>query len=235
MASSKILVLGGTGPAGICLLRELVHRKHETIVYARNPSKIDEDLLSSEFLEIIKGEMDDVEALSKAMANTQVVISLLGPSLTTRLSNHALFADIYRTSVFPLMREHGVRRIFAMGTPSISRPEDHWTLITSITIPALRLFTNYAYENIRNIGDAFEHHAEGLNWTVFRIMMIPGGQDEESWRRDREDGKVFVGWVGEPNWTKSQTRGSLARWLVDAAEDGAEEWVGKMPAVSKKG
>ncbi|KAL4918693.1 hypothetical protein BDW62DRAFT_210312 [Aspergillus aurantiobrunneus] len=224
MAGSKILVLGGTGPTGICLLRELVHRKHETVVYARNPAKIDEDLASNEFLEIIKGEMDDVKSLSPAVAKCRIVISLLGPSLVHRTSSPTLFADIYKSSVFPLMREHGVRRIFAMGTPSISRPEDHWTLIAFILIPVIRIIANFAYQNIRNIGDTFEHDADGLDWTVFRIAAIPGSHDEESWRRDREEGEAFVGWVGESGWTVSQKRGALARWLVDAAEDGAEEW-----------
>lgn len=52
MTNSKILVLGGTGFAGICLLRELVHRKKPTIVYARNPSKIPTDLVSSPLIEV---------------------------------------------------------------------------------------------------------------------------------------------------------------------------------------
>ncbi|KAG4437136.1 hypothetical protein IFR05_007398, partial [Cadophora sp. M221] len=51
MAGTKILVLGGTGPAGICLLRELIYRKHELIVYARTPSKIPPDLASNPLLE----------------------------------------------------------------------------------------------------------------------------------------------------------------------------------------
>lgn len=54
MTGSKILVLGATGPAGICLLRELVYREHLTIVYARNPSKIPEDLASNPLLEVRK-------------------------------------------------------------------------------------------------------------------------------------------------------------------------------------
>lgn len=45
--TGKILVLGATGPAGICLLRELIHRKYATIVYARNPAKIPNDVASS--------------------------------------------------------------------------------------------------------------------------------------------------------------------------------------------
>ncbi|KAL4942107.1 hypothetical protein BDV06DRAFT_193126 [Aspergillus oleicola] len=233
MAGSKILVLGGTGPSGICLLRELVYRKHETIVYARNPSKIDEDLVANEYLEIIKGEMDDLELLSGAIARSRIIISLLGPSLTHKIPT-TMFADIYKSSVFPLMREHGVRRILAMGTPSIPRPEDSWTFLSCVGIPLLRIIASHAYQNVRNIGDAFDQHADGLDWTVYRISAIPGNHDEESWRIDREDGETFVGWVGQNGWTMSQKRGALARWLVDAAEGGAEQWVGKMPAVSKK-
>ncbi len=52
MAGDKVLVLGGTGVAGICLLRELVHRKIATVVYARNPAKIPEDLTSNDLLEV---------------------------------------------------------------------------------------------------------------------------------------------------------------------------------------
>lgn len=52
MAGEKILVLGGTGPAGICLLRELVARKHATVAFCRNPAKIPEDLVASGQLEV---------------------------------------------------------------------------------------------------------------------------------------------------------------------------------------
>ncbi|KAL2832475.1 hypothetical protein BDW59DRAFT_139311 [Aspergillus cavernicola] len=235
MAGSKILVLGGTGPAGICLVRELVYRNHETVVYARNPSKIPEDLISHQLLEVVKGEMDDLDALSTAMANCSIVISLLGPNILDRKMSPTLFADMYKTSVFPLMRQHGIRRILAMGTISIVRPEDHWTLARSALVPLVRIFANSAYQNILNIKNVFDHGANGLDWTVFRIAQIPGNPDEESWRRDREDGEAFVGWVGENGWTSSQRRGALARWLVDAAEGKAEDWVGKMPAVCKKG
>lgn len=49
---SKVLVVGGTGPAGICLLRELLYRNHETVAYARNSSKIPEELLDNPKLEV---------------------------------------------------------------------------------------------------------------------------------------------------------------------------------------
>jgi hypothetical protein len=53
MPGRSILVFGGTGPAGICLVRELLHRKLPTLVYARNPSKLPEDLASNPLLEVL--------------------------------------------------------------------------------------------------------------------------------------------------------------------------------------
>lgn len=50
--SGKILVLGATGPAGICLLRELIHQKYSTIVYARNPAKISQDIASNALITV---------------------------------------------------------------------------------------------------------------------------------------------------------------------------------------
>lgn len=64
MAGTKILVLGGTGPAGICLLRELVYRKHAIIVYARNPSKIPSDLATNPLIEVCAQERLDPGRLS---------------------------------------------------------------------------------------------------------------------------------------------------------------------------
>jgi nucleoside-diphosphate-sugar epimerase len=52
MAGEKILVLGGTGKAGICLLRELLFRNHATVVYCRNPSKLPTDLYPNPLLEV---------------------------------------------------------------------------------------------------------------------------------------------------------------------------------------
>lgn len=131
------------------------------------------------------------------------------------------------------MREHSVRRIFAMGTLSISQPSDKFSLIRLFLVFIVRLLANSAYRAILDIARAFEEAGEGVDWTVFRIAGIPGGSDESAWKKDREEGEAFEGWIGEGGWSVTQKRGALARWLVDAVEDGKERWIGKMPAVGK--
>lgn len=177
--------------------------------------------------------MENVSALSAAISQSCAIISILGPTIGNLNIAPTLYADIYRSSVFPLMREHSVRRILAMGTISIVQPEDQWSLRRTLAKLAVRTFVNIAYSNILAIASVFEQDANDLDWTVYRIGHIPGGKDESSWRTDRDDGKTFVGWVGATGWSGSQRRGALARWLVAAAEGGANEWVRKMPAVSR--
>lgn len=178
--------------------------------------------------------MHELAALSTAIAKSSLIISLLGPNLNDNNIDPALFASYYKSFVFPLMRQHGVRRIFAMGTLSIVRPEDRWTCFQPLAALFVRLYANNAYYNVLNIAATFDSEANDLQWTIFRIAHIPGDSDNTSWWEDREDSETFIGWVGETGWSGSQKRGALARWLVDAAEGGAAEWVGKMPAVSRQ-
>lgn len=120
-----------------------------------------------------------------------------------------------------------------MGTIAIQRPEDSWTVMQSVVLVYMKLFARSIYQNIMNIVDLFENEARDLDWTVFRIAAIPGEPDEESWRQGREEGKLYVGPLGAKDWTMNTNRSRLARWLVDSAEDGAKQWVRKMPAVTK--
>ncbi|KAJ4992914.1 NmrA family protein [Stagonosporopsis vannaccii] len=233
MSSPKIFVLGGSGPAGLCLLRELLFRKHPTVAYVRNPTKIPSDLTSSPLLTVVKGEMDDLASFTAALSGCTTIISLLGPDIAHPNISPTLYSDMFKNTIFPGMRANGTKRLFAMGTISITRPEDSWTLMTPLVLAYVKLFARALYKNLMNIVDLLETEGRDLDWTVFRIAAIPGEADEESWRKGREEGEVYVGPLGAKGWTSSTNRSRLARWLVDAAESGAAEWVRKMPAVTR--
>ncbi|KAG4271548.1 hypothetical protein FPRO04_10839 [Fusarium proliferatum] len=206
MPSLTVLVLGGTGPAGICPLRELLHRKHKVVAYARSPQNIPRDLIADPSLEIIKGDLSDEAALTKPWS---------------------------RNSLFPAMLRRGVKRIFAMGTLSITQKQDSWTVLQPTVNLMVRTFFSNAYLAITTIGKTFEIDAKDLDWSIFRILAIPGGSGRESWAKERQDEKSFVGYFGQKGYTYSFPRGALARWLDDAAESGLQDWVRKAPAVSK--
>jgi len=233
MAGDKVLVLGGTGPAGICLLRELVHRKHPIVVYARTPSKIPQDVASDPLVEIIQGDMTQRGPLSTAISKCRIILSLLGP-IGTHQPKNTEYADYYRTIV-ELMKEHGVRRLFAMGTIAIYQPDDRFALTRFLMTWVVRIVAQGAYQNIMAIQNFFEQDqaARDIDWTVYRLGYLPGSSDAGAWLADREKGEAYVGPVGAPGWTATFNRSLLARWLVDAAESGAPDWIRRLPAVSQ--
>lgn len=144
-----------------------------------------------------------------------------------------MYSGFYKDAVFPMMRQHGIRRIFAMGTRTLKQPEDRWSLMQTMVTTLMPYLANGPYQKIIGVKNVFEHDAGDLDWTVFRIASIPGEADEASWEKNRDIGKLFTGYVGETGWTATVDRALLARWLCDAAESGAVEWVRKWPAVSR--
>ena len=178
--------------------------------------------------------MSDLEPLSVAISKCRLIISLLGPN-SFKLASNSVYADYYR-AIIPLMRKHGVRRLFAMGTISIYQPDDGFSLFRTLLVSlVMRTVVSSAYQNILSIQKLFEDEqaTRDIDWTVYRIARIPGESDAKSWAADRNDGEVYIGPIGHTGWTNVQKRGALARWLVGAAESGAPELVGQMPAVSR--
>lgn len=177
--------------------------------------------------------MNDHESLFKAVSLASIVISLLGPNIADKGISPTLYPDYYEKDIFPLMRKAGVKRILAMGTISIARPEDQWNFFHLIVRGFMKFLSGNIYQNMVNLAALFDGKAEGLDWTVFRIAQIPGGSEEPDWERERDDGTVFAGPVGAKGWTSSIKRAALAKWLVDNME--SSQWVRTMPALGRQG
>lgn len=187
--------------------------------------------------QIIQGSFSptDSHALSQAISQSHTIISLLGPNIgSLKGLAPTFYADVYAQHIFPLMRQHAVKRIFIMSTVSVYQPDDAYSFLRWLAQFTVWLAAGVAQKNMYAVQALLEdqERSEGIEWTAFRLGFIPGGCDEESWRRDRE-GEVYAGPVGAKGYSVWQKRGQLAKWLVDAAETGAHEWVGRMPAVSR--
>ncbi|PHH50099.1 hypothetical protein CFIMG_007528RA00001 [Ceratocystis fimbriata CBS 114723] len=230
--TNKILVIGATGPSGLCLLRELVHQKQDTIAYCRSPSKIPLDLSSSQYIQVMKGTLNDEGSLSAAIEQSRIVISLLGPS-SIKQPKDTEFADYYRTIVC-LMKNHNVQRILALGTTAIYQPEDQSSISRAIMSTMIKVVAGGAHYNIQAIQKFFEEKKSEVDFTVYRVGNLSGSSDDKAWEVDRS-GDVYEGPVGGPGFTSGINRSVLAKWLVGVAMDASGKWVGRMPAVSNRG
>jgi hypothetical protein len=129
------------------------------------------------------------------------------------------------------MREYGIKRILAPCAAAANQEGDSFHLVAWILGVIARVVFPELWTTARSIERVFVEEGEGVEWTMFRVGHLEGGGDEKSWKMGRED-EICIGSVGNKKWGIRTGRAALAKWLVDCVEDGQDNWVHKMPAIS---
>ncbi|UOQ56367.1 SDR family oxidoreductase [Leucobacter allii] len=104
----KIALLGATGRTGTELMSQALDAGHEVVAYVRRPDA----LTSREGLSIVGGQLDDREALTRALDGCDAVAVALGP----KISQHN--APIMATAVPPVIaaaKANGVKRVVVLS------------------------------------------------------------------------------------------------------------------------
>ncbi|KIJ34994.1 hypothetical protein M422DRAFT_782697 [Sphaerobolus stellatus SS14] len=212
-----VLILGATGPAGIQLIEYTLKESNTVAVYARNPSKLPESIASNPSVTVIKGELDDREALKGGLTGVDAVLSALGPNSAFHPSAAPL-AKAY-VLLLELMKEANVKRIILLGTASITDPNDksNWTFW--LLINAVSILARNAYKDIVAIGKTVGAEQE-LSWTIVRVPILT----------DKDDDSFVVGYVGDNKTNASLSRKGFAAFVTQELKE--NNWVRKQPLIS---
>lgn len=217
----RFLVLGGTGPCGVLLIRELLSKypSDTIIIYARSPHKLPPDLndTTHHTLIIVKGDLTDKEAIERALEGVDVVLSALGPTFgqpsdTPLAKGYGLVIDA--------MKKNGVKRLIALGTTSIADPADKPSFAYSCMINIVKAGAKSAYKDIVAIGNTIREQGQNLDWTIIRVPVLT----------NRDSTEVTVGYVGDGKVGTSLPRRAFAAFAVGEVEK--REWVKKAPLIT---
>lgn len=217
----RVLVLGATGPCGILIIREALAVNHTVVVYARSPQKLPEDISSHSSIIVIQGELTDADALSKAMEGVDAVLSALGPPTTQGIfyPSNTPIAHGYAI-VLQTMKQHGVKRLIALGTASIVDEHDKFDIKFRALIAGVYLFAHNAYKDIVAVGDAIRHQEGDLEWTIVRVPILTNSENTE----------VVAGYVGDGKTGTMLSRPGFASFVLK--ELAQNEWSKKAPLLS---
>ncbi|ETB35007.1 NmrA family transcriptional regulator [Mycobacterium avium subsp. hominissuis 10-5606] len=162
----RISIFGCTGATGLLLVNQALAEDHNLVAFARAPSK----LPRHDRLTVVEGQLDDSTKVSAAVAGSDAVLSLLGPG--TKVADVPPLVAGTR-NIVAAMREHGVRRLVATGTPSISDPADEKDWKVGLLVKLIKTTQPTAYRAIVEIGQIVR--ASELDWTLVRFPFLSNG------------------------------------------------------------
>lgn len=159
--SWSVFIAGGTGFVGRELIVRLARRGHQVRLATRNAARA-EDLLTLSSVEVLSGDVYDVDFLRRCLLDCDAAINLVGvlnvPGFGAAGFRRAHVQ--FTTGLLTAMAEAGVHRLLHMS---------------ALNADAQRGASHY----LRTKGEAENHvrRAAGVDWTIFRPSVIFGEGD----------------------------------------------------------
>jgi putative NADH-flavin reductase len=158
----KIAILGGGGRTGKYLVTQLLSQGYNIKLLLRSPENFQ---LESPFIEIIKGDAIDAEAIRSLVQGCQAVISTVG-----QRKDEPLVASQATMNILKAMTEYGIKRYILVAGLNVDTPFDKKSPETitatewmKMTFPVIDADRQKTY-SILSTSD--------VNWTLVRVPFI---------------------------------------------------------------
>lgn len=217
----KVLVFGGTGPAGLLLIKETLSAGHTVVIYARSPQKVPPDITSNPSVTVVEGQLTDADAISRAMDGVHAVLSALGPPVRQGITypNNNPLARAYGLFL-DAMKRHDVKRIILLGTASMKDEQDKFSLQFKLLVTGVALFAHGAYKDVVAIAEVVRAQPDDVLWTIARVPLLTSDAGTD----------YIAGYIGDGKTNTRLSRAAFAVFVLQELE--GNEWCRKSPMIS---
>jgi len=158
----KAAVFGAAGGIGKYAVQHALKKGYTVNAFVRNPAKL---TISHENLNLIKGEINDLESVKEAINGCDAVIWCVGIPMkkyegTPSLDGHKI--------MLKAMNECGITRLIDWATPSVTFEKDKKSFITVVPGIVAGIALKQAKNEMIAIGELVSK--SGLDWTMVRFM-----------------------------------------------------------------
>ncbi|RKF76104.1 hypothetical protein GcC1_074026 [Golovinomyces cichoracearum] len=226
-----ILVLGATGTFGLILIQFIHNLGHTLTLYMCGQSNLPESIVSSECVEVIQGELSDVDGLEIAASCGADVFICVAVPTWGRPEGKPITKDLHK--LYPLLLAAGTyKRLFFLTAPFFPAPEDGFCLKWFIIKNGLgRTLGGDTYKETRGMAQETINLGKKIKWTVIRVPNLCRERPSKKFFRDTNE-KANVCFAGDFKFRNKLHLGrvSLAMWIMRELEE--EQWIGLCPLVN---
>ncbi|THH28436.1 hypothetical protein EUX98_g5748 [Antrodiella citrinella] len=219
----RLLILGGTGSAGLQLIQQALAANHVLVILARSPKKLPDDITTHHSVTIIQGELTDADLVSRAVEGVDAILSVLGPPVgvlpALSYPSTTPLAHAY-TTVVVAMKEHDVKRLILLGTASMKDEHDHFSARFAALVSGVAIFAHNSYKDVVAIADVVRGEGKDLVWTIVRVPILTNDSKTD----------VVAGYIGDGKLHTTLPRAAFAAFVLKELED--NQWCKKAPLIS---
>ena len=168
----KIFVTGGTGFIGGLLVQRLVEEGHQVVTLLRSPEKAHQ--LAHPNIQLVKGDLSDVEALEKGMKDATEVYHLAAFASVWAAGNTFEEVNIDGTvNVLQAARKMGVQKVVITSTAGVIGPAIDGP-VNEDTKREVDFFTDYERTKYKSEIIAKEYAAQGQHIVIVNPTRVYG-------------------------------------------------------------
>lgn len=159
----RIAVFGANGGTGRLLTQQALEAGHDVVAVVRRPAQFP---LAHGRLTVIEADVHDVEAVARAVAGSEAVLSTLGVPFTRKA------IDVYSAGIASIgaaMKQHGITRVVVVSSAATEprRHEGAGFLLNRVMQPLVTAtIGRTTYADMRKMEARLR--ASDLHWTVMR-------------------------------------------------------------------
>nr|WP_154985646.1 NAD(P)H-binding protein [Paenibacillus xylanexedens] len=213
----NITVFGASGAIGQLVTQLALDHGDFVTAYVRNPQKIS---LKHPNLSLVQGDLSNTSTIEKAVAESDVVISTLGPaSDMSRKLKGTPIADGHER-IIKAMNKLNKKRLITLATPALQSDDDKKNMSTILPGVLAKVFLPNGYAEMKKLEGMIKESK--LNWTVVRIINPNVKYKGQSYDYSFGDKPAKLG----------VSRENVAKFMYSAARDNA--LIRKMPITYNK-
>lgn len=160
----NITLFGASGAIGKIVLEQALSDKDNLVTaYVRNSDRLK---ITNPNLKVIVGELDNQALIHKAIEQSDVVISTLGPALSRKVKGTPV-ADGHET-IINAMQKLNKKRLITLATPTLQSDDDKKQFSTVFPGIMAKLFLPNGYLEMKKMEKLIKDSP--LDWTVVRII-----------------------------------------------------------------
>lgn len=208
----RLLIIGGTGGTGRCLIAQALERGFSVTALLRNPEKLNID---DPNLRKLRGDVLDPASINEAVSGQDAVVSTLGHKrffYPTRILSQGT------ANLISSMEANGIRRLICQTSLGIGDSAGRMGIYyTFFTIPLILPF--YFWDKTRQ--ERLIAHSS-LDWVIVRPGLLNNSEKHRTIRHGPHVGNYLT--------TVRISRSDVATFLLDQLD--SDEYLGAAPGIS---